>query len=64
MPVIAEQFVSDIDEVVRMVRFPRRQNINAGECEMQNALRKVIYVKYKIADQDLFDKAYGYIKQY
>ena len=37
---------------------------NAGEREVQKALRKVIYVKYKIKDQDLFDKAYGYIRQY
>ena len=27
-------------------------------------LRRVIYVKYKIKDQDLFDRAFGYIRQY
>ena len=63
-PVIVERIVNDIDEIVRMVRFPGWQNTNAGEREVQKALRKVIYVKYKIKDQDLFDKAYGYIKQY
>ena len=26
--------------------------------------RKVVYVKYKIKDQDLFDKAFGYIRPY
>lgn len=31
---------------------------------MQKALRKVIYIQYKIKDQDLFDRAYGYIRQY
>jgi type I restriction enzyme R subunit len=24
----------------------------------------VIYVKYQVKDQDLFDKAFGYIRQY
>lgn len=37
---------------------------SAGEREAQKALRKVIYVKYQIKDQELFDKAYGYVKQY
>jgi len=56
--------VADIDEIVRLVSFPGWQNIKAGEREVQKALHKVIYVKYKIKDQDLFDKAFGYIGQY
>ena len=63
-PVIVERIVNDIDEIVRMVRFPGWQNTNAGEREVQKALRKVIYVKYKIKDQDLFDKAFSYVRQY
>jgi type I restriction enzyme R subunit len=63
-PVMVERLVADIDEIVRMVRFPGWQNTKAGEREIQKALRKVIYVKYKIKDQDLFDKAFGYIRQY
>jgi len=63
-PVVVERIVADIDEIVRMVRFPGWQDTHAGEREVQKALRKVIYVKYKIKDQDLFDKAYGYIRQY
>ncbi len=63
-PVIVERLVNDIDEIVRMVRFPGWQDTKAGEREVQKALRKVIYVKYKIKDQDLFDKAFGYIQQY
>lgn len=63
-PVVVERVVNDIDEIVRMVRFPGWQNTKTGEREVQKALRKVIYVKYKIKDQDLFDKAYGYIRQY
>jgi type I restriction enzyme R subunit len=63
-PVVVERIVTDIDEIVRMVRFPGWQDTHAGEREVQKALRKVIYVKYKIKDQDLFDRAYGYIRQY
>lgn len=63
-PVVVERIVSDIDEIVRLVRFPGWQNTKAGEREVQKALRKVVYVKYKVKDQDLFDRAYGYIRQY
>ena len=63
-PMVIERIVTDIDEIVRMVRFPGWQNTKAGEREVQKALRKVIHVKYQIKDQDLFDKAFGYIRQY
>ncbi|MDD2466104.1 MAG: HsdR family type I site-specific deoxyribonuclease [Desulfobulbus sp.] len=63
-PMVIERIVTDIDEIVRMVRFPGWQNTKTGEREVQKALRKVIYVKYQIKDQDLFDKAFGYIRQY
>jgi hypothetical protein len=32
--------------------------------EVQKALRKVVYVKYQIKDQDWYDKAFEYIRQY
>jgi type I restriction enzyme R subunit len=63
-PVVVERIVSDIDEIVRLVRFPGWQDTKAGEREVQKALRKIIYVKYQVKDQELFDKAYGYIRQY
>jgi len=63
-PVIVERLVNDIDEIVRLVRFPGWQETKAGEREVQKALRKIIYVKYKVKDQDLFDKAFGYVRQY
>lgn len=63
-PMVVERLVADIDEIVRLVRFPGWQNTKAGEREVQKALRKVIYVKYQVKDQDLFDKACGYIRQY
>lgn len=37
---------------------------NLFVCDALMALRKVSYVKYKIKDQELFDKVYGYIKHY
>jgi type I restriction enzyme R subunit len=63
-PIVVERIVTDIDEIVRMVRFPGWQDTKSGEREVQKALRKVIYVKYQVKDQDLFDKAFGYIRQY
>jgi type I restriction enzyme R subunit len=63
-PVIVERVVADIDEIVRQVRFPGWQQTAAGEREVQRALRKSL-LKYKLhSDQDLFDRAYGYIVQY
>ncbi|ALP52758.1 DEAD/DEAH box helicase [Candidatus Tenderia electrophaga] len=63
-PVVVERIVNDIDEIVRNVRFDGWQNTLKGERLIQQHLRKVIYVKYKVKDQDLFDKAFGYIRQY
>jgi type I restriction enzyme R subunit len=63
-PVIVERVVADIDEIVRQVRFPGWQQTAAGERDVQRALRKSL-LKYKLhSDQDLFDRAYGYIVQY
>ena len=61
---IVEQIVSEIDGIVRIVRFDGWQQTVAGEREVQKALRKTL-LKYQLhRDQELFDKAYGYIKQY
>lgn len=63
-PIIVERVVNDIDEIVRMVRFPGWQQTIAGEREVKKALRGTL-LKYKLHhDQDLFDRAYAYIKQY
>ena len=63
-PIIVERIVNDIDEIVRLVRFPDWQSTTAGERAVKKELRKIIYVKYKLSDQELFDKAYNYIKMY
>ncbi len=63
-PIMVEHVVGDIDEIVRIVRFDGWQNTHAGEREVKMALRKTLF-KYKLhQDQDLFDRAYRYIKQY
>ena len=63
-PMVVERIVTDIDEIVRLVRFPGWQDTSAGEREVKKALRKTLF-KYKLhQDADLFTKAYGYIKQY
>lgn len=63
-PVMVERVVADIDEIVRLVRFPGWQNTAAGEREVKKALRKSL-LKYQLhQDIEQFDRAYGYIKQY
>jgi type I restriction enzyme R subunit len=63
-PIIVERIVNDIDDIVKVVRFPGWQNTTAGRQEVTKALRKVVWIKYKIKDQELFDKAYKYIEMY
>lgn len=63
-PVMVERIVRDIDEIVRVVRFPGWQQTNAGTREVKRSLRGALQ-KYQLhKDQDLFDKAYGYIEEY
>ncbi|AFL81139.1 type I site-specific deoxyribonuclease, HsdR family [Aequorivita sublithincola DSM 14238] len=63
-PAVVERIVNDIDGIVRMVRFPGWQTTSSGEREVQQSLRKAL-LKYKLhKDQVLFERAYGYIKEY
>ncbi len=62
--VIVERIVTDIDAIVKQVRFDGWQTTTQGEREVQQALRRAL-LKYKLhTDQELFNKAYGYIRQY
>ncbi len=62
--IIVERIVADIDDIVKKVRFPDWQHTSQGERLVQRELRRTL-LKYKLhTDQDLFDKAYGYIRQY
>lgn len=63
-PIMVERVVNDIDEIVRIVRFDGWQQTHAGEREVKKALRKTLF-KYKLhQDQELFGRAYGYIRTY
>jgi type I restriction enzyme, R subunit len=63
-PVVVERVVADIDEIVRLVRFPGWQHTSAGEREVKKALRKTL-LKYQLhQDAELFDRAYQYVRQY
>ena len=63
-PIMVERIVADIDEIVRLVRFPGWQGTQAGERQVKQALRKALF-KYKLhAEDELFDKAFSYIRLY
>nr|WP_201745756.1 HsdR family type I site-specific deoxyribonuclease [Xylella taiwanensis] len=63
-PIMIERVVTDIDNIVRLVRFPGWQDRLAGQREVKKALRKTL-LKYQLhLDQELFEKAYSYIRQY
>lgn len=63
-PIMVKRVVDDIDEIVRAVRFDGWQATHAGEREVKKALRQTLF-KYKLhQDGELFEKAYGYIREY
>ncbi len=62
--IIVERIVGEIDDIVKKVRFPDWQRTITGERLVQKELRRAL-LKYKLhTDQDLFDRAYEYIRQY
>ena len=65
-PIIVEKVVNDIDnEVVNIIRQfnDAFQSVTAKRAIKQK-LRSILWVKYQIKDNDVFDKAYQYIEQY
>ena len=63
-PIILEQIIKDIDQVVKVTRFDGWQWTKTGERDIQQALRRTL-LKYKLhKEQDLFDKAFGYIREH
>ena len=63
-PVIVENVVNRIDEVVKAVRFEGWQSTIRGDQEVRKALRYTLYVQFKIRDNDVFEKALGYVREY
>ena len=65
-PFIVEQVVNDIDnEVVNIVRQfnDAFQSVTARR-EIKKKLRSILWIKYQIKDNDVFEKAYSYIEMY
>ena len=63
-PVAVENIVNDIDSVVRVVRFDGWQDTNEGRRSVRQSLRKVIRIKYKIKEEEVFNRAYAYVEMY
>lgn len=65
-PIIVEKVVNDIDnEVVSIVRQfnDAFQSVTARR-EIKKKLRSILWVKYQIKDNDVFERAYQYIEMY
>ena len=63
-PIIVERIVAKIDEIVRLVRFPGWQTTSEGEREVRKALRRTLFDFKLHQGTELFDKAFGYVKEY
>ena len=63
-PVMVKRVVDDIDEIVRAVRFDGRQATHAGERAVKKALRQTLLRNKLHQDAELFERAYGYIREY
>ena len=63
-PIIVKRVVDAIDEIVKYVRFPGWQDTTSGRQDVKKALRQTVWIKYKIHDKELFDRAYEYVEQY
>ncbi len=65
-PVVVENVVNDIDnEVVNIVRqFNDAFKSITAQREIKKKLRSILWIKYSIKDNDVFEKAYQYIEEY
>ena len=63
-PAIVERIVTDVDEIVRKVRFQSWQDTAEGKRLVRASLRKAL-LKYQLhKDDEMFEKAYSYIEEY
>lgn len=65
-PFIVENIVNDIDnEIVSIIRrFPNAFTQFTGQQEIRRNLLTILWLKYKIKDQEVFEKAYKYVEMY
>lgn len=63
-PQMITNVVDDIDKIVKATRFEGWQNNHGGQREIQKVLRQTLF-KYKLhKEQELFEKAYAYIREH
>ena len=65
-PIVVENVVNDIDKnVVDIVRrFSNAFKTVTGQNEVRKMLRTILWLKYKIKDNEVFEKAYKYLEMY
>ncbi len=65
-PIVVENVVNDIDKnVVDIVRrFSNAFKTVTGQNEVRKMLRTILWLKYKIKDNEVFEKAYKYVEMY
>ncbi len=65
-PIVVENVVNDIDsQVVDIVRrFNNAFKTVSGQNEVRKMLRTILWLKYKIKDNEVFEKAYKYVEMY
>jgi type I restriction enzyme R subunit len=65
-PIVVENVVNDIDaQVVDIVRrFNNAFKTISGQNEVRKMLRSILWLKYKIKDNDVFERAYKYVEMY
>jgi type I restriction enzyme R subunit len=65
-PIVVENVVNDIDNnVVDIVRrFSNAFKTVTGQNEVRKMLRTILWLKYKIKDNEVFEKAYKYVEMY
>lgn len=65
-PIIVENVVNDIDkDIVAIVRkFSDAFKSVTAQREIKQKLRSILWLKYSLKDQEVFDKAYSYIEMY
>ena len=62
-PVIVENVVKEVDEIVRQVRFTGWQTSQPGDREVRHQLRLILNRHSLPATGELFDRAYAYISE-
>ena len=63
-PEVIKQIVSDIDDIVKKIRFEGWQFTIAGERQIKQEITRVLLKQKLHKEKELFEKAYDYIKQH